>query len=138
MAPTHPRLNITGIGTAPVAAMVETRRLTGGERLRRAAMGPVLGLGVASLVLPIPIVHLIVPPLALVGGVAFGVWRLPQQELFVSLRGPCPCCGVEQSYGLCGVVYRLPQSLKCHACLQLLTLAEASGSAPDRTMNPQR
>ena len=81
---------------------------------------------------------LIVPPLALVGGVAFGVWRLPQQELFVSLRGPCPGCGVEQSYGLRGVVYRLPQSLKCHACLQLLTLAEASGSAPDRTMNPQR
>ena len=120
----HAQCTIVGIGTAPVLASVESRRLTGRQRVRRGALGPVLGVGVAIIVLPIPIVHLIVPPVALVGGVIIGIRRMLQCELFVSVRGPCPCCGVEQSFGLSGAPYRLPQSLKCHACLQLLTLEQ--------------
>lgn len=122
MSATQPQIGIRGIGTGPVAATVEVRSLAAGERLRRAAMGPALGVGVALIVLPIPIVHLIVPPVALVGGVVFGARRMLQRQLFGSVRGPCPCCGIEQSFGLNGAEYRLPQALKCHACLQLLTL----------------
>ncbi len=128
MSATQPQIGIRGIGTGPVAATVEVRSLAAGERLRRAAMRPALGVGIALIVLPIPIVHLIVPPVALVGGVVVGVHRLLQRDLFVGVRGPCPCCGIEQSFGLNGAEYRLPQALKCHACLQLLTLDHGIGS----------
>lgn len=121
---THPSLGITGIGTPTLPATTEVRTLSAPERLRRAALAPALGVGVALIVLPIPIVHLFVPPLALIGGVAVGVRRLGQRELFVSVRGTCPCCGTEQSFGLSGARYRVPQELKCRSCLQLLQLDE--------------
>ena len=119
------QLPIRGFGAPPTQANITVCTLTGGERLRRGAMGPAVGLGIAVLVLPIPIVHLAVPPFALLGGIIVGVRRALQREVFDKARGACPFCGADQTLGLNGAVFRLPRDLKCRSCLRLLTLEAA-------------
>jgi hypothetical protein len=116
------RLALTGFGTPPTTAETEIGALGRGERLRRAAVAPLIGLAVAIAVLPIPVVHFAVPPAALVGGLIMGMRRLGQRELFVTAHGPCPFCGTEQTLGVNGSAFRLPRSLKCRSCLRLMTL----------------
>jgi hypothetical protein len=118
--------SLRGFGAEPSRATLDVRTLSGRERLRRGAVPVLIGLGVAVLVLPIPIVHLAVPPMAILGGILLGVRRLFQREIIATARGPCPFCGTEQTLGLAGSRYRLPRELKCRACLQLLTLAETA------------
>ncbi|MBK7349334.1 MAG: hypothetical protein IPI92_05670 [Gemmatimonadetes bacterium] len=116
---------LRGLGAAPVPVRLPIRSLGPAERLRRAALGPLGGLGVAIAVLPVPIIHLVLPPVALLTGVVLGVRRGLVRALFGAARGTCPCCGQEQSLGLTGTPYRLPRELKCHACRQILTLEAA-------------
>ncbi len=125
MTSPNPSVVLSGFGVTPSPAEVEIRSLSAGQRLRRASMAPLAGLGVAILVLPIPVVHFAVPPLALIAGVVIGARRISQRELFTSARGRCPFCGTEQSLGLTGSAYRLPRSIKCHACLRAMTLDAA-------------
>ncbi len=113
---------LSGFGASPSVARLEIRTLTGPERFRRAAMAPLMGLGIAIAVLPIPIVHLAVPPVALLGGIVLGFRRAGQRELIATAEGPCPFCSTEQTLGLNGAVYRLPRNLKCRSCLRLLTI----------------
>ena len=116
------RLQLTGFGARPTVATIEVRALTGGERIRRAAIAPLAGLGIAILVLPIPVVHFAVPPVALISGVVFGFRRVAQRELVAAGHGACPFCGTEQTLGMNGTAYRLPRDLKCHSCLRPITL----------------
>jgi hypothetical protein len=118
-------LPLSGFGARPTQAHIQVGTLSPAERLRRAAAAPALGLGIALLVLPIPIVHFAVPPLALTGGIAFGIRRALQREIFRSAHGACPFCGMDQTLGLTGAVFRLPQDLKCRSCLKLLLLDAA-------------
>lgn len=119
------RLPLRGFGAQATQADIEVRTLTGKERVRRGAVGPAVGLGVALLVLPIPIVHLAVPPLALVTGFVMGIRRALQREIFVDARGSCPFCGAQQTLGLIGAKYRLPRDVKCGSCLRALSLEAA-------------
>jgi hypothetical protein len=117
-------LPLQGFGTPATQAQVEVKALSAGERAKRAAMAPVAGLCVSLLVLPIPIVHFAVPPLALVGGVVMGIRRALQGEIITQARGPCPFCGTDQALGLIGTPFRMPRNLKCHTCLKLFTIAD--------------
>ena len=118
-------LPLEGFGVAPTRAEVEIQVLSTGERLRRGALGPIVGLGMALVTLPIPLVHLFFPAAALVGGVVIGVRRGMSRELFHRATGPCPFCGAEQRLGLTGSTYRVPSSVKCSRCLQPLILQAA-------------
>jgi hypothetical protein len=118
-------LPMEGFGTRSTHARVEVTTLSPGERLRRAAAAPAIGLCVSLLVLPIPIVHFAVPPVALVTGVVLGVRRALQGEIITRAHGPCPFCGTDQTLGLTGAPYRLPRPLKCRSCLKLFTISEA-------------
>lgn len=117
-------LSLRGFGTGAGPAHAEVRRLGGGERIRRAAVSPAVGLAVAVLVLPIPIVHFMVPPAAIVAGFVIGVRRGLARELFLTARGTCPRCDREQSLGLTGSAFQLPREIKCGGCGHLLTLEE--------------
>lgn len=119
------RLMLRGIGAPPVPLLVPVRHLGPWTRLWRAALGCLGGLAVAIAALPIPIIHLVLPPVALVAGVVLGIRRGMVRTLFGAARGPCPCCGQEQGLGLTGTPYGLPRELKCHACRQLLSLEAA-------------
>jgi hypothetical protein len=116
------RLPISGFGVAPSQASIEVRSLSGRERLRRAGLAPLVGLGIAIAVLPIPIVHLAVPPVALIGGIVMGLRRATQRELFETAHGPCPFCGTDQTLGVNGAPFHLPRTLSCRSCRKPLTL----------------
>jgi hypothetical protein len=119
-------LPLSGFGTPPSRAEVEVGSLSTGERLRRAAIAPVIGLGVSLAVIPIPIVHFAVPPVALVTGVVMGIRRALQSEIITRATGACPFCGAQQTLGLTDTPYRMPRELKCHSCLKPFTISEAA------------
>ena len=118
-------LPLSGFGTPSTEAEVEVGSLSPGERFRRAAIAPAIGLGVSLAVIPIPLVHFAVPPVALVTGVVVGIRRALQSEIITRATGPCPFCGAEQTLGLTGAPFRFPRDLKCHACLKPFTIAVA-------------
>lgn len=121
----HLSLPLSGFGAASTSADVEVGSLSSTERFKRAALAPLVGLGVSVAVLPIPIVHFAVPPVALVTGVVLGVRRAMQSEIITSASGVCPFCGARQTLGLSGTPFRMPRDLKCHSCLKPFTIAAA-------------
>ena len=119
----HVALSLEGFGAPPSPATVEVAVLSPGERARRAALGFGALVAVALIALPIPLVHFVLVPAALIGAVVFAAARLRQGEIFRSAEGGCPLCGERQSFSVMGR-YRVPRTLHCAAChreLQLTT-----------------
>jgi hypothetical protein len=77
---------------------------------------------VAAVALPIPLVHLVLVPGALLLGIIFGAIRLGHREIFSSAEGACPFCGTRQRLGLAGRVFRLPREVFCRNCRRALDL----------------
>jgi hypothetical protein len=125
-------LALKSFGYPPSRAEILVRQLSARERLRRAGILFAAGLGVALVALPIPLVHLVLPPAALVLGLAGGLRRLGQAEVFERAEAECPSCHTRQRLNLTGSAFRLPQRITCSHCLQPLRLENEawSGSAP--------
>jgi hypothetical protein len=113
---------LTGFGCAPTLATVVVARLTLRERVARS--GRVIGAGlVAALIaLPIPLVHFVFVPGALITGLTLGIIRVQQREVFESAEAACPYCGTAQRLGLAGRSFRLPRAVHCHNCGRQLDL----------------
>jgi len=114
-------LPLRGVGAAARTAEVDVRVLGARDRLKRAGVALMAGVGGAVIAIPIPIVHLILVPGSLVAGIAFALRRLGQGEPFRGARGRCPFCGVEQQFTLVGP-FRLPKRVYCSSCHQELYL----------------
>jgi hypothetical protein len=84
-----------------------------------------LGLAIAVVALPIPLVHLVLVPAALVLGIIFGVVRLQQREVFRAVEARCPYCGSPQSFSVMGR-FKLPKQLSCASCHRQLLLKSTS------------
>ncbi len=115
-------LPLSGWGSATSEATLTVATLTLGERLRRGAMAPLIGLGIAILVVPIPVVHFMVPPLAILGGIAIGLRRMTTKDVILSAHGPCPFCGTNQTLGLTGSAYTMPRNLHCRSCRKAFSI----------------
>ncbi|HEV7365425.1 MAG TPA: hypothetical protein VGN76_06235 [Gemmatimonadales bacterium] len=115
--------SLRGFGAKPAVAYLEVNTLTLADRLKRA--GTIFGLGVvlALIAIPIPIVHFILVPGALLVGAVLALIRLGQAEVFRTARGRCPFCGTEQSFSVMGR-FRLPKKLYCSSCQRQLLLEE--------------
>jgi hypothetical protein len=113
---------LKGFGAPPSSALVVVERLTGSQRVRRAAGVAGLGLVAALIALPIPVVHFVLVPGSLLLGLVLGAMRLTQREIFRSAEGPCPFCGTRQRLGLAGKSFRLPRRVHCSACGRELDL----------------
>jgi hypothetical protein len=113
---------LTGFGIAPTRATVVVARLTLRERVARA--GRVIGAGLlaALIALPIPLVHFVFVPGAVLTGFTLGIIRVQQREIFESAEAPCPYCGSVQRLGLAGRTFRLPRVVHCHNCGRQLDL----------------
>ena len=120
---TSTTLPLTGFGTPRSHATLEIGSLTAGERFRRAAKAPALGLLISVAVLPIPIVHFAVPPAAILTGIALGIRRIGQRQIITRAEGSCPFCGTTQTLGLTGSSFRMPRELKCRSCLKPFTIS---------------
>jgi hypothetical protein len=83
--------------------------------------------------LPIPLVHLVLVPGALLLGIILGMIRLGQREIFSLAEGDCPFCGTHQRLGLAGRVFRLPRRVFCRNCQKELDLGRelAAGGSVD-------
>src|SRR4051812_47737493 len=113
---------LTGFGSPPSEAQVVVESLTLRARLIRAGAVGGAGLALALIALPIPLVHFVLVPAALLLGITMGAIRLGQREIFSSAEGVCPFCGTGQRLGLSGRVFRLPRRVYCSNCQRELDL----------------
>ena len=115
-------LPLKGFGLPPTEAQVVVRTLSLRHRLARAGAAVSAGLALALIALPIPLVHLVLVPGAILLGMGFGLFRVGQREIFSLAEGTCPFCGTHQRLGLAGRVFRLPRTLYCSNCQRELDL----------------
>ena len=115
-------VSLKGFGCPPSRARIVVERLNIRQRLIRSVTMVGAGVALALIALPIPLVHLVLVPGALLLGVTFGAIRLGQREVIRSAEGSCPCCGTAQRLGLAGRVFRLPREVFCESCRRALDL----------------
>jgi hypothetical protein len=120
---------LRGFGAQPTAARVELATLSPGDRLKRAATVFGLALILALIALPIPVVHFILVPGALLLGAILAMVRLGQREIFRSTYGRCPFCATEQSFTVMGR-FSLPKTLYCGSCQRELVLDRPTSAPP--------
>jgi hypothetical protein len=125
-------VDLKGFGRPPTEAQVVVQTLEFRDRLVRAGAVALGGLVLALIALPIPLVHFVLVPSALLLGLGWGALRLGQREIFSSAEGACPFCGTEQRLGLAGRVFRLPRRVFCRNCRRELDLGGTAGP-PDET-----
>jgi hypothetical protein len=114
---------LRGFGAQPSHARVEFATLTMTDRLRRAAVIFSLGLALALIAIPIPVVHFVLVPGALVLGAILAGIRLGQREVFRSAHGRCPFCSTDQDFTVLGR-FKLPKTVYCTSCQRQLVLEE--------------
>jgi hypothetical protein len=113
---------LTGFGCAPTEATLVVALLTLRERAARSARVVGAGLVAALIALPIPLVHFVFVPGAVITGLTLGILRVRQREIFQSAEAACPYCGTAQRLGLAGRAFRLPRVVHCHNCGRRLDL----------------
>ncbi|MGH7681731.1 MAG: hypothetical protein ACRENN_07055 [Candidatus Eiseniibacteriota bacterium] len=101
--------------------MVDIAVLSGVDRLKRAGIILGISLAVALIAIPIPLVHFILVPGALIAGFILAGYRLTQSEIFQRVVGKCPFCGTEQTFPIMGK-FRLPKGAYCSKCGRELSL----------------
>jgi hypothetical protein len=120
---------LRGFGVQPSHARVEFATLTLSDRLKRAATIFGLGLLLALIAIPIPLVHFILVPGALLLGTVLAAARLSQGDIFRGAHGRCPFCAADQSFTVMGR-FRLPKKLFCASCQRELVLEEPTSEPP--------
>lgn len=114
-------VQVKGFGAPPASATADIAVLSGADRLKRAGVIFGIAMAVAIVALPIPLVHLVLVPGALLGGLILAGNRLRQSEIFRQVSGPCPFCGTEQTFQIMGR-FRLPKTVYCNHCRRELVL----------------
>ena len=112
---------LKGFGAPASDASVQLAVLDPGDRVKRAAVVFLAFLLVAVGAIPIPLVHFVLVPLALLLGLGFGANRLRQREIFRAVEGRCPFCGTQQTFTVMGR-FHLPKRLHCGNCQRELEL----------------
>lgn len=118
-------LDLRGFGAPPARAVAELEILNRRERLKRAAVILAAGVVAALIALPIPLVHFVFVPGALVTGATLAILRLRRGEVFRGVNASCPFCGKEQRFTVMGR-FKLPRTLHCEACHHQLVLEAAT------------
>lgn len=102
-------------GFPDVQARVTVVRRSPADRLRRAALGFGMFLGIAILCVFIPIAHFVLVPGFLIAGIVFAAMRLREAATVVEVTGVCPRCGVERSFEAGGKL-RAESTVSCPEC----------------------
>jgi hypothetical protein len=109
-------------GAHPVKALAIVRHRSLASRAGRAG----LALGIAWLLaLPaifLPVLHFVLVPGLLVGGVVLAAMRLREDRALARVRGICPRCGAPLDLTP-GGRFRLPRTVQCLHCRNELTLS---------------
>jgi hypothetical protein len=120
-------LPLKGFGAPSTSAHIELLDLSLTDRLKRAAIIFGLGVALALIALPIPLVHFVLVPAALLLGGVLALIRLRQKQIFHSVQGNCPFCGTHQRFSIMGK-FKLPKQINCGSCQRQLLLEPTSES----------
>lgn len=112
---------LKGFGAPASGAQVEVAVLDPADRIKRAGTVVAVFVLVAVGAIPIPLVHFVLVPGALLLGIGLGANRLRQREIFRRVEGRCPFCGTQQSFSVMGT-FRIPKTLHCGNCQRELEL----------------
>ena len=107
----------------PTTLCVRVLEYAPGERRRRAARIALPLFAVALLSLLIPLLHLVAVPGFLIASVVLGLRRLREESSVESIEGPCPGCGVDQSFDP-PARFGLPATMRCPGCSEFVKLSE--------------
>jgi hypothetical protein len=128
--------SLTAFGAQPTEVQVTVVELSPLARFGRSGTGLVGLWGAAAVAIFFPVLHLILVPTLLVGGVVVAVLRARQAQKVASVRGICPRCRTERSFQARGRARR-QQIVDCPACHANATLvvdaAPDGGAAPIET-----
>jgi len=95
------------------------------SRAVSATLTLLLSLLLTALVLPIPGLHLILPPIFFFGGIALAAKKFLKKGLIIESRFRCPQCGAE--FSLDKESLNMPRYHTCGGCGQQLYLDLAHG-----------
>lgn len=127
------KLPLQGLGGSPSGDVVVTiQELEPRDRLKRAATFFGGGLLAALILLPIPIVHFVGVPGALVVGSGLALWQLTRRQRVDAAEGACPYCAVTQRFFIGMGAPRFPLEVSCCNCLQPLWI-QAPSTPPAHT-----
>lgn len=100
-----------------------------GARVLKALRTVGLGLIVAVVLLPVPVIHLAGIGI-FVACLGIAVWQLLPGLRVRTVQGPCPHCGEQQEYwlGLNVGPMKLPKGTSCEKCAKALSIEAAPGT----------
>jgi len=119
---------LSAFGALPRRVIVTVVQPSAGQRLARAFKAGGIFWAVAAGCVFLPGLHFVLVPGFLVVGVVAGFKHLRDQEIVSSVRGPCPRCGLEQTF-VAGNHLTPSWPLGCSACHTNLSLTLDTGSA---------
>jgi hypothetical protein len=122
---------LSAFGAQPTRALMTVVELSPAARLGRGAMALGACWGLAAVAVFLPILHLILVPTLVGGGMVAAIVLGRQHRRVTDVRGTCPRCLTEQQFEASGRVRRvlLIACPRCHTNVTLLVGEEAAGEA---------
>ena len=118
-------LSVFGASPAPAVAVVRHRNLA--SRLGRATLGLVIAWLLAFPAVFLPVLHFVLVPGFVIGGVVLAAQRLREDRTLARVEGTCPRCGVALD-ATPGGRFRLPRAVQCVHCKNTLTVTAVDAS----------
>lgn len=102
-----------------------------GSRALKALRTVAIGLVIAVVLLPVPVIHLAGIGI-FVGCLGVAAFQLRPGRRVASVSGPCPHCGQEQKFwlGLNVGPMKFPKGTSCEKCAKTVTIDEDMGQTP--------
>jgi len=123
---------LRAFGAQPTRAVMTVAELTPASRLGRAAAGLAACWSLALVAVFLPILHLVLVPTLVVGGIVAAITLGRQARRVTDLRGPCPRCATEQRFEASGRL-RPTRLTTCPKCHTNVTLVVGDGAASETT-----
>lgn len=118
-------------GAEPTRAVTTVTVFSPAQRARRAIVALLIGAAAAAALIPIPIVHLMGIPLALVTAIVIAVKQLRVAARVGRVAVNCPKCAAPQAigggFGFASIDGPIP--ITCDSCRRMLTLTVQPGPA---------
>jgi len=119
---------LSAFGAAPTRALMTVEELSPPARFGRAAKALGACWGVAAIAVFLPILHLILVPTLVGGGIVAAIVLGRQTQRVTDVRGACPRCLTEQQFEASGRLRRA-RIIACPRCHVNVTLLVGDGAA---------
>ena len=119
---------LSAFGAAPTRVLMTVEDLSPLARLRRGALALAVCWGAAAVAVFLPILHLVLVPTLVSGGIVAAIALGRQAQRVTDVRGTCPRCLTEQQFEASGRLRRA-RIIACPRCHTNVTLRVGDGIA---------